>query len=305
MHLREIERIEAPTRATFLHEYVRAGKPVVIAGGAKGLPQSAWDFDGLSDLVGDVTVPVYDWGASGPTVDDEFVITKMPFAEAIELTRSVTSTEKQQYAVCQLPLEHVGHLAELYRKPSWLEGLDQIDRPALPFRESSRHALFISFHRGIHWHNGRDAVAQLLTGRKRFVLFDPKDSPYLYPRRLADGPKAWFDETEAVFCSEIPFEQGLDAIDRKKYPLFDRTTPYTTELQAGDCLFIPTHWWHFTTAVDPCVVAVEFWDAPLRRWGYPNGRRSLIMKPYRKYLFRHLAGRKAFTRRQEVMERSR
>jgi Cupin-like domain len=300
----EIASLEAPTRDTFLNEYVRAGRPVVIRGGVRGLPQSEWDFDGLARLVGEETVPVYDWGASGPTIEDNFTITSMEFSKAIEFTRAVTKTVDQQYAVCQLPLEKVGDLAELYRKPAWLQGLDELDLPPVPFREQSRHALFISFHRGIHWHNGREAVAQLLTGRKQFVLFSPKDTPYLYPRRLRGSGLAWFDETEAVFCSEIPFELGLDAIDRTRFPLFDRATPLFAELEAGDCLYIPTHWWHFTTAVEPCVVVVEFWDAPLRRWGFPIARRSLIMKPYRKYLYRRLAGRPAFTRRKLASNRA-
>jgi hypothetical protein len=301
----DIERIDVPTRDAFLNDYVRAGRPVVITGGVNGLPQSTWDFDRLAGIVGEETVPVYDWGVTGPTVEDNFVITRMSFSQAISLTRLVTQTVNQRYAVCQLPLEQVGRLAEHYRKPAWLEGLDTIDLPPAPYRERSRHALFISFHRGIHWHNGREAVAQLLTGRKRFVLFSPKDSPYLYPRRLADWGLAWFDETEAVFCSEIPFELGLDVIDRTRFPLLDRATPFLAELEPGDCLYIPTHWWHFTTAVDPCIVAVEFWDAPLRRWGYPIARRSLIMKPYRKYLYRRLAGRAAFTRRQDRVKPAR
>jgi hypothetical protein len=294
--MREVDRINAPTRERFLNEYVRASRPVVIKGGVGGLPQNDWNFDGLLHLAGAETVPVYDWGSAGPTVEDNFTIVSMEFGKAIEFTRAVSKTGEQRYAVCQLPLEKVGSLAGLYQKPSWLAGLDELDRPPKPFRERSRHALFISFHRGIHWHNGREAVAQLVEGRKEFVLFSPKDTAYLYPRRLRKWGLAWFDETEAVFCSEIPFELGLDDIDRTKFPLLDRATPLRAELEAGDCLYIPTHWWHFTTAVEPCIVVVEFWDAPLRRWGYPIARRSLIMKPYRKYLYRHLAHRSLFTR---------
>jgi Cupin-like domain len=295
----EIDRIGMPSREAFLNNYVRAGRPVVISRGASGLPQISWDFDHLGQVVGDEVVPVYDWGPKGPTIDDDFVITKMKFADAVSLTRVVSKTAEQRYSVCQLPIERVGRLAQEYESPPWLAGLDGLDLPLLPFREPSRRALFISFHRGIHWHNGREAVAQLLTGRKQFVLFSPKDTPYLYPRKLADWGLAWFDETEAVFCSEIPFEQGLDGIDRSRFPLFDQATPLQAELGPGDCLYIPTHWWHFTTAVDPCVVAVEFWDAPLRRWGYPIARRSLIMKPYRKYLYRRVLRLKKFSRKQE------
>lgn len=291
-----IDRIEAPTREYFLANYVHKGRPVVISKGASSLPQADWDFDHLIRTAGEQTVPVYDWGDNGPTIDDEFLITRMPLAEAIGHARNVRTTSGQRYSVCQLPIERVGQLEASYQTPPWLQGVTEMDRPPLPFRESNRRAMFISFHRGIHWHNGREAVAQVLTGRKKFVLFSPKDSRYLYPRKLLDCGLAWFDETEAVFCSDIGFEHGLHAVDRARFPLFDRATPLEAELSDGDCLYIPTHWWHFTTAVDPCVVVVEFWDAPLRRWGYPIAQRSLIMKPYRKYLYRHLVQRKKFSR---------
>jgi len=44
------------------------------------------------------------------------------------------------------------------------------------------------------------------------------------------------------------------------------------------------------------------WDAPLRRWGYPIAKRSLIMKPYRRYLYWHLLRLKKFSRNQQVLE---
>lgn len=298
-----VDRIESPTEDEFRRRYVERSRPVVITDPARRLPQMAWDFDYLTRTIGDSVIPVYDWGERGPTIDDEFVITYMKAAEAIRHARAVTHPAGQRFSVCQLPIEQIGDLQDRYQTPPWLEHVDDLDRLPAMFREPRRRALFISFFRGIHWHNGRDAVAQLLSGRKRFVLFAPGDSPYLYPRRLREAGLGWFDETEAVFCSEIPFEQGMDRIDRARFPLLDRATPLYVDLEAGESLYIPSHWWHFTTAVEPCVVVVEFWDAPLGRWGYPIAWRSLMMKPYRKYLYRHLLRLKKFSRNQQVLGR--
>lgn len=298
-----IERIENPSEDYFRQNYLEKSRPVVIVNTEPRAPQAGWDFENLRRLAGDCVVPVYDWGAKGPTIQDDFVIKSMKLSEAIGHAMRVTNAATQRFSVCQLPIESLPPLAKEYRTPAFMENGEKLDRLPVPFREARRRALFISFFRGIHWHNGREAVAQLLTGRKKFILFHPQDSRFLYPRKLMDSGLAWFDETEAVFCSEIPFENGIQAIDRRRFPLFDRATPLEVELNAGECLYIPSHWWHFTVAREPCVVIVEFWDAPLRRWGYPIAWRSLIMKPYRKYFYWHLLRLKKFSRSEQVLNR--
>jgi hypothetical protein len=299
-NVKQIERIDNPSEEYFRQNYVEKGIPVVITGSKPRLPQWDWQFDNLKRLAGDCLIPVYDWGDSGPTVQDNFMIKEMKFADAIKQATAVTRTTEQRFAVCQLPIESLPPLAERYQVPSFLKNATKLDHLPIPFGETPRCALFISFFRGIHFHNGREAVAQLLTGHKKFTLYHPKDSRYLYPRKPG---MAWFDETEAVFCSEIPFEEGLDAIDREKFPLLDRATRYEVDLKAGESLYIPSHWWHFTSAYEPSAVIVEFWDAPLRRWGYPIAWRSLIMKPYRRYLYWHLLKLRAFSRNQQVLEK--
>jgi len=102
-------------------------------------------------------VPVYGWGAKGPTVEDDFRIVLMELRDVLEFAQGVRETSGQRYSVSQLPLEEV---------------------------------------------------------------------------------------------------------------------------------YVPTHWWHFTMAESPSLVAVTFWDAPLRRWQFPLAWRSVLMKPYRKYLLR-------------------
>lgn len=297
-----IERIENPTAEFFRHHYLTRGRPVVIVNKRDPLPQHEWSFERLTQMAGELKVPVYDWGEKGPTTEDDFFIKQMEFAEAIRHAATVTHTSRQRYSVCQLPIEFLPPLEQTYQTPPFLADVDVLDRVPALFRERHRRALFISFFRGMHFHNGREALTQLLSGRKQFTLYSPKDSRYLYPRKLSRCGWGWFDETEQVFCSEIPFENGIEQVDRERFPLFQHATPYQVELQPGESLYIPTHWWHFTHAVEPCVLVVEFWDAPLRRWGYPIAWRSLVMKPYRKYLYRHVIKLKKFSRNSQVLK---
>jgi len=293
----QIDRLIDPNPAFFKSEYLEKGRPVIVALSAAHRPgQSLWDFERLVDLVKQSPVPVYDWGETGPTTEDKFVITQMPFDRALSHTRTVHSPESQRYSICQLPIENYAQLQGDYRVPDFLSQAEpgESTLPAL-FREAPRDALFVSFFRGIHFHNGREALAQLAEGHKRFVLFAPHDTRHLYPKRFWANPLAWFDETEAVFCSEIPFEKGLD-VDLARFPRFANAQPFIADVRAGEMLFIPTHWWHFTIASQPSVVVVRFWDSPLRRWAFPLAWRSVLMKPYRKYLFRHLRKLRLFSR---------
>jgi hypothetical protein len=292
----KIARIDYPTEDLFRREYLKRGIPVVITKSDKNPRQFDWDFDYLTDVVGETKVNVYDWGDRGPSVDDDFKIIKMQLAKALELCRGVSSTEDQRYALCQLPIEQLGDLIKHYQLPAYLENSDHLDKLPRVLSEQRRIALFISFFRGMHWHNGRHAIAQQITGSKKFYLFDPKESDCLYPKGFWQSPISWFDQTEAVFCSEVPFEDGLSNIDFSKYPKLKNVTPYEVELQAGETLFIPSHWWHYTNANEPCVLITHFWDAAISEWGFPIAKRSFLMKPYRKYLYRSLMNKKGFTR---------
>lgn len=285
--------IDRCSAADFL-DVIDRRRPAIITDADDSAEQWTWNFDLLRREVGSTEVPVYDWGESGPTVDDHFVIRRLPLRVALD---ELEGSPNPRYSVCQLPVGNVGGLGDHYRTPSWIEAAKRRRQPIAFFREPPRSALFLSHFRGIHWHNGREAVAQVLEGKKRFVLFAPSDTRSLYPRRLRDAGLAWFDETEAVFCSDIPFELGLDAIDLDRFPRYARATPIEVVVEAGEALFIPSHWWHFSMALAPSILVVEFWDAPVRDWGFPIAWRTFLMKPYRKYVYPRIRRTSRITRR--------
>lgn len=284
-----VERIRDVTEEEFRRRYLAQGRPAVLTTSQPDRAQLGWSFEHIRRVAGHHVIPVYDWGADGPTVDDSFTIIRMTLAEFLDHVDTLGEGDRPRFTVCQLPLDQfLPELAREYELPAYLKSTDHLDVLPSLFREQARTALFITSFRGLHWHNGREVVAQLIEGAKRFVLFHPSDTKYLYPRRLLSDPLAWFDEKEAVFCSELPTEGGLESIDRQQFPLFDRAVPMVVDLKPGESLYIPPHWWHVTYSAEPCLLVARFWDSPLRRWHQPLALKTVLMKPYRKYLFRRL-----------------
>ncbi|KAB1279002.1 tRNA wybutosine-synthesizing protein 5 [Camelus dromedarius] len=82
-----------------------------------------------------------------------------------------------------------------------------------------------------------------VTGKKRVVLFSPRDAQYLY----LSGTK-----------SEV---LNIDNPDLAKYPLFSKARWYECSLKAGDVLFIPgkTLWFHNVISEEFGVGVNVFW----------------------------------------------
>jgi len=70
-------------------------------------------------------------------------------------------------------------------------------------------------------------LSQIL-GRKRFILFSPAQTPFLY----AKNNKSLINDVENP--------------DLEKFPLFAKAVPLRFVLEAGETLFIPGGWWHTT-----------------------------------------------------------
>ncbi|XP_019618013.1 PREDICTED: tRNA wybutosine-synthesizing protein 5-like [Branchiostoma belcheri] len=80
-----------------------------------------------------------------------------------------------------------------------------------------------------------------VSGRKRVVLFSPRDATHLY----LTGDKS------AVLDLENP--------DLERFPQFSQARPYTCTLQPGDILFLPALWFHNVVSLDFGVAVNIFW----------------------------------------------
>lgn len=83
-----------------------------------------------------------------------------------------------------------------------------------------------------------------LRGRKRWLLFPPKDSKLLKPTRIPY-------EESSIFAS----------IDVRSVPKsLNNASPRLITLEPGQVLFLPPHWWHFVQCVsDEAALSVNTW----------------------------------------------
>ena len=82
------------------------------------------------------------------------------------------------------------------------------------------------------------AMSMQVQGIKRFILFPPSDSQYLYT----------FGETGTR--SRVPHSDICAfKVDREEFPLYYHASLHIADLRPGDVFFCPSDWWHTTIVV--------------------------------------------------------
>lgn len=84
-------------------------------------------------------------------------------------------------------------------------------------------------------------------GRKRWHLFPPEDTPFLYPTRIPYEESSVFSKINVVNP------------DLKRFPQFRKARRHMVTLSPGQVLFVPRHWWHYVESIDPVTVSINSW----------------------------------------------
>ncbi|XP_048339679.1 tRNA wybutosine-synthesizing protein 5 [Sphaerodactylus townsendi] len=236
------------TQERFLQEIYPLRKPAVLKGIDLGPCTSKWTVDYLSQTVGSKEVKVH--VSAVPQMDflsKNFVYRTLPFdvfvkraAEAKHAEYFISEDEK--YYLRSLGEDPRKDIADLRRQFPLLA--DDIWVPEYFEKEQLFSTVFRIGSAGLQLWTHYDVMDNFLiqvTGKKRVVLYSPRDAPYLY----LSGSK-----------SEV---LDVDMPNLKRYPLFAKAKRYECLLNAGEVLFIPALWFHNVTSEEFGVGVNVFW----------------------------------------------
>ena len=227
MHLREIDRVTSITKEDFLKNYFRPQKPVIIERFVDDWPaMSKWNLEYMSEVAGDITVPLYD---DRPVRHDEGfnqAHAKMKMRDYIELLKN----EPTRYRIFLWNiLKEVPLLQKDFSYPDFglklMKGL-----PMMFFGGKDSHTFMhydIDLANIFHFH---------FHGKKQVLLFDQKQNDYLYkiPHSL-------------IVREDIDFADP----DYDKWPALKEANGFIGNLEHGNVLYMPEGYWHYMRYLTP------------------------------------------------------
>lgn len=104
----------------------------------------------------------------------------------------------------------------------------------------------------------------VISGFKDFILIPPTDLPYVpykhYPVAKFKNVTSGNYEIEKQLGQKIKWiaVDPLRSQDFEKYPMFRKASIYQVRVNQGDCLYLPSLWFHHVRQSHKCV-AVNYW----------------------------------------------
>ncbi|XP_068926232.1 tRNA wybutosine-synthesizing protein 5 isoform X4 [Petaurus breviceps papuanus] len=242
-----VPQLEGVTREEFLQRIYPQRKPVVLKGIDLGTCTTKWTADYISQVGGTKEVKIH-----------VSTVPQMDFIKLCLLTGLYTGLQKtstrnslfqrgclfkeEKYYLRSLGEDPRKDVADIRKQFPLLEG--DIKIPEFFEKEQFFSSVFRISSPGLQLWTHYDVMDNFLiqvTGKKRVVLFSPRDAQYLY----LSGTK-----------SEV---LNLDNPDLNKYPLFFKARRFECVLEAGDVLFIPALWFHNVISEEFGVGVNVFW----------------------------------------------
>jgi hypothetical protein len=227
-----VERRSGLDTRTFIREYVRKGKPVILTDFAKQWPAlGKWTPEFFSTRYGHIKRNVKG--------------TDYSIAEQMELIHTSTVEKPAPYSY-NLNIDHEFPELKADVEPMLLGREDRLAHPYIPsilLRSTIKQEVFFGglgstfpvLHVDVqHLHT---QITQLY-GDKEFFLFPPDQIKYMYP------------QPEYPLYTSIP---DVFNPDLTRFPLFSQARGYREMLKEGETIFFPTGWWHMTLIPGPSI----------------------------------------------------
>jgi Cupin-like domain len=241
-----IDREEDLSVSEFHSRYSEPERPVVLVGALRGWASlKAWTPDYLKSVVGKRPVKVARSPAGGEYFDpdsgvDHAPTLVLPFDEFID--RAFDRAAEEKLYLLQVPTKELGPLADEIVVPEYA-------RPPVLFNN-----VWIGSEGNItrcHYDMQDNLLAQV-RGRKRLTLFPSRQMWRMYPR--------------SPFINKSNFSR-VDVMrpDYERFPRFRDVPAYEADLDPGDMLYIPIHWFHHVVSLEPAVSVNYWWRARLRQ----------------------------------------
>ena len=236
--LKPIDIVDDISKEEFFEKYLKPRKPVVIKNMARKWPAyQKWTMDYLKEVVGDVTVPLYDSSKADPAAPINAPTAEMKFADYIDLIQREPTDLRIFFFD---PIKHAPKILKDYISPTSLMG-GFLDKYPSMFFGGKGSVTFLHYDIDMahifHTH---------FNGRKHILLFD-----YKWKDRLYQIPYA-------TYALE---DYDIENPDFTKFPALDGVEGIECFLEHGDTLFMPTGWWHWMKYLDGSFsISLRAWD---------------------------------------------
>ena len=227
LDLQDIPRVKTITKKEFLNNYFKPQKPVVIERYIEDWPAySKWSLNYMSEIAGDKEVPLY---------DDRPVDYKDAFNEphaTLKMSEYVDLLKREptKYRIFLWNiLKEVPELKDDFHYPDF--GLRLMKKlPMLFFGGRDSYTFMhidIDLANIFHFH---------FEGKKQAILFDQKQTKYLYkiPHSL-------------ITREDIDFTNP----DFDKWPALKKSKGWVANLEHGNILYVPEGYWHYMRYLTP------------------------------------------------------
>lgn len=255
LNLQPIERVKKISKKDFIDKYVKTQKPVVIEQLTEDWPAyEKWHLNYIKNIAGEKIVPLYD---DRPVrAEDGFnqAHAEMKMADYIDLLEK----EPTNYRIFLYNImKEVPSLKNDFRWPNI--GLRLIKQLPMLFFGGENSKVFmhfdIDYSNILHFH---------FHGQKQCILFDQKQSKYMYKI------------PHSLICRE---DIDFDKPDFKKFPALKNAKGYICNLNHGEMLYMPEGYWHYMKYITPG------FSMSLR--ALPRNPKYLLKAAYNVFIMRH------------------